>query len=109
MDAMFYECSNLETLDLSSFNTSSVTSFSYIMGSNQTTFDGMLEGNSKLHTIYASNSFTVNSPAVTNDMFSGCSVLKGGQNTSYNSSNTNGSYAHIDGGSSNPGYFTAVE
>ena len=31
----------------------------------------------------------------------------GGQGTTYDSSHTNATYAHIDGGPSNPGYFTA--
>ncbi len=40
-------------------------------------------------------------------MFSECSKLKGGQGTTWNSSNpTDETYAHIDGGSNNPGYFT---
>jgi hypothetical protein len=41
-------------------------------------------------------------------MFSNCTSLVGGQGTAYNSSNPKDkTYAHIDGGPSNPGYFTA--
>ena len=41
------------------------------------------------------------------DMFTGCTSLVGGQGTAYNSSNPKDkTYAHIDGGTSNPGYFT---
>ena len=40
-------------------------------------------------------------------MFTGCTSLVGGQGTAYNSSNPKDkTYAHIDGGTSNPGYFT---
>ena len=40
-------------------------------------------------------------------MFFNCTSLVGGQGTTYNSSNpTDKTYAHIDGGPSNPGYFT---
>ena len=40
-------------------------------------------------------------------MFSSCTSLVGGQGTTYNSSNPQDkTYAHIDGGTSNPGYFT---
>ena len=40
-------------------------------------------------------------------MFFNCTSLVGGQGTTYNSSNpTDKTYAHIDGGTSNPGYFS---
>ena len=58
----------------------------------------------KLKTIYASNHFTT--PKNSNNMFTNCDNLIGGQGTKYNSSNTNGKYAHIDGGTANPGYLT---
>ena len=40
-------------------------------------------------------------------MFTGCTSLVGGQGTAYSPSHVNSDYAHIDGGTSNPGYFTA--
>jgi hypothetical protein len=41
-------------------------------------------------------------------MFAYCSSLVGGQGTTWDASNpTDKTYAHIDGGPSNPGYFTA--
>ena len=40
-------------------------------------------------------------------MFNYCTSLVGGQGTTYNDSNPKDkTYAHIDGGTSNPGYFT---
>ena len=39
-------------------------------------------------------------------MFITCTVLKGGSCTEYNFSHRYASYAHMDGGTSNPGYLT---
>ena len=61
-----------------------------------------------LKTIYVGDGW--NTAAVTNstDMFFGCGCLVGGQGTTYSESNPKDkTYAHIDGGPSNPGYFTA--
>ena len=41
-------------------------------------------------------------------MFSGCTSLVGGKGTKYNDNQINISYAHIDGGASNPGYLTDI-
>ena len=41
-------------------------------------------------------------------MFSGCTKLIGGAGTKYNSSYVDKTYARIDGGTSNPGYFTDI-
>lgn len=40
-------------------------------------------------------------------MFSSCGSLVGGSNTKWDSSHVDKTYAHVDGGTSNPGYFTA--
>ena len=40
-------------------------------------------------------------------MFAYCSDLVGGQGTTYDENHVDKAYAHIDGGPSNPGYFTA--
>ena len=96
MRYMFNGCSSLTTLDLSSFNTSKVTDMAY-----------MFYQSSNLRTVYVSNCWST--AAVTNStyMFSGCTSLVGGQGTTYNSSNPmDKTYARIDGGPSNPGYFT---
>ena len=96
MSVMFSDCSNLTVIDLSGFNTSKVTS----MGS-------MFQNCSNLTTIYAGSGWTTD--AVTNSgfMFRNCTRLVGGQGTTFQSSNpANKTYARIDGGSGNPGYFT---
>ncbi|MBR7012791.1 MAG: BspA family leucine-rich repeat surface protein [Muribaculaceae bacterium] len=94
MYSMFAECTGLTSLDLGSFDTSQLRLSSL-----------MFDNCSNLRTIYASDDF--NMAGVTSDnMFSGCTSLVGGQGTVYSGYHTNGNYAHIDGGSSNPGYFT---
>ncbi|UKI57957.1 MAG: hypothetical protein L6V81_00295 [Clostridium sp.] len=40
--------------------------------------------------------------------FYNCTNLVGGAGTKYNSSHVDKAYAHIDGGTSNPGYFTDI-
>ncbi len=97
MRNMFRDCSALFSLDLSSFNTSKVTNMY-----------GMFNGCSNLRTIYVDNGWST--AAVTNStyMFANCTSLVGGQGTTYDYSHTDKTYAHIDGGTSNPGYFTDI-
>ena len=40
-------------------------------------------------------------------MFKNCTNLVGGKGTTYDANHVDKTYAHIDGGPSNPGYFTA--
>ncbi|MBP5392717.1 MAG: BspA family leucine-rich repeat surface protein, partial [Bacteroidaceae bacterium] len=96
MVAMFENCSSLTSLDLSNFNTENVTG----MGS-------MFSGCSSLTTLYAGAGWSMGILKSSAWMFGGCTSLVGGQGTTYNDSHTDGSYAHIDGGTSNPGYFTS--
>ena len=100
MSYMFYETGNSNTsfvLDLGDkFDTSNVTNMSY-----------MFYNNSNLNTIYVPSSFVTTSVTNSRNMFYGCTSLVGGAGTSYSSSNPKDqTYAHIDGGTSNPGYFT---
>ena len=95
MVSMFRGCSSLTVLDLSSFNTANVIA----MG-------GMFMGCSNLRTIYAGSGWSTAAVEASAGMFSSCTSLVGGQGTTYDSSHTNATYAHIDGGPSNPGYFT---
>ena len=95
MHSMFYNCSELETIDVSSFDTSNVT----VMTS-------MFRGCSKLTTIYASSSFVTTGVTSSGTMFTGCTSIVGGAGTVYNSKKVTATYAHIDGGTANPGYFT---
>lgn len=60
-----------------------------------------------LKTIYTSNKFSTNSVAMSTDMFKEATNLVGGLGTKYDSTKTDKTYARVDGGTSNPGYFTA--
>ena len=96
MGAMFPSCKSLTSLDLSSFNTSKVTTISW-----------MLSNCTNLRTIYVGNGWSTAAVEYSNNMFYGCTSLVGGQGTTYDASHVDKAYAHIDGGPSNPGYFTA--
>lgn len=60
-----------------------------------------------LKTIYTSNKFSTNSVTMSTDMFKEATNLVGGLGTKYDSTKTDKTYARVDGGTSNPGYFTA--
>lgn len=97
MERMFSFCTALTSLDLSNFNTSNVTNMT-----------AMFEGSSSLTTIYTSQDFVVAQVTRDGSMFANMSrVLKGGAGTVWSSTHIDKTYAHIDGGTSNPGYFTA--
>ena len=121
MAGMFRECSGLTSLDLSSFNTANVTLMQAMFNgcSGLTSLDlrgfntsqvlymnQMFKGCSRLETIYASDDWTTATVTNSSDMFLECINLEGGQGTTYNASHVDKTYAHIDGGPSNPGYFT---
>jgi surface protein len=95
---MFNGCSNLTSLDVSSFNTGKVTDMNY-----------MFCGCSNLTTIYASNLWDNSNVTTSNDMFYDCGKLVGGAGTTFDWGHVSGEYARIDGGTSNPGYFTYKE
>ncbi len=92
---MFYGCSSLTSLDLSSFNTRVVVLAT-----------GMFMNCNNLVTIYASDEWSTQYTMAHNDMFTGCTSLVGGMGTTYDANHVDKTYAHIDGGPSNPGYFT---
>ena len=94
MESMFENCYSL-TLDLSNFDTSSVTDM-----------ESMFNSCYNLRTIYVSSAFNTNSVTSSLDMFNKCTSLKGGEGTAYDSDKTDKTYARIDGGTSAPGYFT---
>ena len=96
MSYMFYY-SQATTLDVSNFNTSKVTNMSY-----------MFSSSTNLKTIYVSNKFNTDKVTSSTYMFYGCTKLIGGAGTKYNSSYIDKTYAHIDGGTSSPGYFTDI-
>ena len=100
MQGMFYSCKALVTIDISGWSSS-----------RQPAMGNMFYGCSALTTIYADNSWDGDAAASSNSqtVFSGCKNLVGGKGTEYVSSRHSGIYAHIDGGESAPGYFTAKE
>ena len=100
---MFSGCKRLKVLDLSNFDTS-----------NAKTMWLMFWDCINLEKIYASEKFTITSLLTStinnarNDIFKNCTSLKGDQGTVFSSDNTGATYAHLDGGTENPGYFSKV-
>ena len=101
MNQMFNNCSSLIELDLSSFSLPSTSGFY-----------NLFNNCSSLTTIYVSNTFDLSSMNTGYmPIFTGCTSLIGGYTsnpTHYNSEHVYYDYAHIDGGPSNPGYFTDI-
>ena len=96
MAGMFHNCRGLTSLDMSSFNTSQVTDIS-----------NMFVACSKLQTVYVGSGWSTDAVNESRDMFFNCRKLVGGQGTTYNDFNpSDKTYAHIDGGTDDPGYFT---
>ena len=123
MHDMFSECSSLTSLDLgSNFDTSKVTNmtnmFRYCSSltsldlgdkfdtSQVTNMTNMFYNDKNLETIFTSNNFVTTNVTTSTSMFYNCPKLVGGMGTKFSSSHTDAAYAHIDGGTSNPGYFT---
>lgn len=95
MASMFHGCTELPSLDLRSFYTSNVTEMKM-----------MFYECPNLTTIAVSSGWSTANVSSSDYMFEGCTSLVGGSGTTYDSSHTNASYAHVDGGSSNPGYLS---
>ena len=97
MNAMFAGCRNLTMLDLSHFNTAKVT--------NMREMFNICES---LTTIYVGDGWSTEALVANYTMFNGCTSLVGGAGTTCDGTNNiEATYAHIDGGPDNPGYFTA--
>ena len=97
MWGMFYNCSSLTSLDVTGFKTENVTSMGW-----------MFSGCSGLKTIYAGDGWSTSMVQDGNNMFYGCTSLVGGVGTRYDESHTDYTYARIDGGADNPGYFSPI-
>lgn len=95
MGSLFNYCTALTALDLSSFDTSNVTDM-----------DNMFNKCSYLVTIFVSGQFVTDN-VVSGGLFFGCVSIVGGADTRYDNHHFGVDYAHIDGGRSNPGFFTA--
>ena len=125
--SMFDGCSSLESIDVSGFNFEFLSEAEekyeymnkiYYTGSfiviNQNELDGMFQNCSALKTIYDRERdywdyFYFEGELCLprgKNMFTGCTSLVGGAGTTYDDNNTGYAYAHIDGGSDNPGYLT---
>ena len=121
MSRMF-EGTKATTLNLSNFNTSNVTNMYSMFGaiqattldlssfdtSNVTSMSSMFDSATNLKTIYASDKFNTDNVTTSTNMFLSSTNLVGGAGTKYNSSHVDKAYAHIDGGTRNPGYFTDI-
>ena len=95
MASMFKSCRDLTNLDLSNFNTSKVLNMGY-----------MFRNCGNLSTIYVGSGWTTSAVVSSENMFKDCTKLVGGKGTTYDANHTDKTYAHIDGGTSNPGYLT---
>lgn len=122
VESMFMSCSLLENIDLSWCNSDRMANFKNFaandrnlktvdltgLSGNIINTDTMFNNCSGMTTIYASPAFSLATGATSSVMFGHMSSrLVGGAGTVWSSSNPiDGTYAHIDGGTSNPGYFT---
>lgn len=121
MGGMFYGCSSLTSLDLSGFRTDNVSNMpgmfegctslksldlSEFKTDNVTNMYGMFLDCSGLTTIYAGEGWSTAKVKDSRDMFAGCTGLVGGAGTKFDACNIDHTYARIDGGNDNPGYFT---
>ena len=121
MNRMFMNCSSITTFNLSHFNTANVTDMSWMFGAcrsltsldlsnfntaNVTDMSGMFFGCWDLVSIEVSNLWDVSNVTNGESMFYDCTTLRGGAGTVYDANNVGLSYAHVDGGTSNPGYLT---
>ena len=97
MTNMFYACTTLKELDLRSFNTAKVKEM-----------DWMFRFCWNLETITVGDSWTTALVTAADSVFYGCESLVGGAGTKYDESRIDYTYARVDGGLSNPGYFTAA-
>ena len=95
MNNMFYDCVKLEELDLTTFDTRSVEDM-----------EAMFVFCNNLETIYVGSNWNTDNVTSSDGMFSGCDKLVGGAGTKYDGNYVDASYAHFDGGSTNPGYLT---
>ena len=105
MAGMFSGCKMITSLDMSNFKTANVKSMYRLFS-----------GCPLLKTIYAGIGWNTESVSKTiikydssqygDELFSGCTSLVGGAGTKYDANRTDYTYAHIDGGTANPGYFT---
>ena len=123
MNRMFFGCESLTSLDLSNFNTANVSTMEHMFNgcSSLTSLDlsnfntnkvnymnSMFRYCSSLKTIYVDERIWTTKSVMyrqSQNMFSGCTTLVGGNGTTYDSNHTDYEYARIDKDGA-PGYFT---
>ena len=103
MQGMFTSCTGLTELDLSSFDTHNVTNMYYMFGGGSV---GTVPC-ANLVTVYVGNEWSTAAVTNSSGMFQGCTSLVGGKGTTYEASHVDKAYAHVDGGPSDPGYFSS--
>ena len=125
MECMFCNCFCLKELDVSKFDTSEVTNMKFMFSdchgltnlkisnfntSKVTDMRCMFMSCLNLTTIYAAAGTDWGSieNVSSDNMFLYCNSLKGGNNTVYDESKTDKTYACIDGLDGKPGYFTVT-
>ena len=97
LNMMFFNCSALKSVDLTSFDISNVTDMSH-----------MFHGCSSLTTIYCNGDWSTSAALEDSKyMFASCTALVGGEGTAYNEDFVDATYARLDGGLKAPGYFTS--
>lgn len=96
MSSMFAS-TQVTKLDLSSFDTSNVTNMA-----------SMFANNTSIKSIYASDKFVTTNVTSSTNMFDNTTSVIGSNDTTYDSTKKDKTYAHIDSGTSNPGYLAKV-
>ncbi|MCR4664050.1 MAG: BspA family leucine-rich repeat surface protein [Paludibacteraceae bacterium] len=96
---MFAGCTALETVDLRTWHSSEFSP----------TFRKMFEECSALKNIYCFADWTALDPSMAEDMFKGCTNLKGHNGTAFSGSHTDNTWARLDGGEGSEGYFRLIE
>ena len=119
MVGMFQCCYSLTTLDISGFNTTNVTYMTEMFQScgitaidlssfntqNVTDMSKMFYACRSLTTILVSDYWTMANVKSSDNMFNGCSSVKGSNGTSYDATKVDAAYAQIDK-KGTPGYFS---
>jgi len=97
MNMMFMECKTLIALNLNLNNAAKLTQSEY-----------MFFNCKKLSHIYTPNEWMTPALTKSENMFNGCEALQGEKGTTYDESHLDKAYAHLDGGTSNPGYLSVA-
>ncbi len=122
IEGLLNECTNLQSINMSGFNFGMVTSLAGLFYSqylpnlevidfSDVNISNVTETNAafstpKLRTVYVSNTWDTSGITSSGGMFYNCYAIVGGAGTTYDENHIDKEYARVDGGQSNPGYFT---